>query len=214
MVRALTKLEFSLYSLLYLKFGKKEFSLDSVRWYFSKAMLKKLAFKISEAGWLKNTGRGIYVCEEPENAVRSFFEAKAENALKVSDLSYCFTAASAAEIWSDQTYMQRSWEYSPFFIKVFRKDLKKWRAFLKSEEMTFFEKEPANAVGEFVVLKAVEKMVIDGHNGLPVDPLSETMKFCELNKDTFEYVLAYIQNKYGKRTSASEEFLMKAREAI
>ncbi len=214
MTRALTKLEFSLYSLLHLKFGGREFSLDSARWYFSRPMLKKLVFKLSEAGWLKTKKRGVYACETPEKAVSGFFEPKAENALKKSNLSYCFTDASAAEIWSDQSYIQRSWEYSPFFIKVFRKDIKKWRAFLKQNGINFFEKEPANVVGEFIRLKPAEKMEIDEHNGFPVEPLHETIKFCEENKDTFEYVLAYIQNKYGKKTTASEEFLLKAREAI
>lgn len=177
-------------------------------------MLKKLIFKLAQAGWLKSKSRGIYACEEPENAVRSFFEPKVESALKESGFGYCFTGASAAEIWSDQTYTQRSWEYTPFFIKVFKKDMKKWRAFLKACGISFFEKEPANVVGEFVVLKPAESIVIDEHNGLPVESLPQTIKFCEIHRDTFEYVLAYIQNKYKKKTSASEEFLLKAREAI
>ncbi|MBI4210252.1 MAG: hypothetical protein HY544_01965 [Candidatus Diapherotrites archaeon] len=214
MARALTKLEFSLYSLLHLKFGTKEFTNESVRWYFSRPMLKKLIFGLVGAGWLKTKGRGKYTCETPQDAIAGFFEAKAENALKESDLSYCFTGSSAAEIWSDQTYMQRSWEYSPFFIKVFRKDLRKWRTFLAKLEINYFEKEPANVLGEFVILKAVKSMVVDEHNGLPVEPLDETVKFCESNKDAFEYVLAYFQNRHGIKTTASEEFVIKAGEAI
>lgn len=214
MARALTKLEFSLYSLLHLKFGCMEFGLDSIRWYFSRPMLKKLVFKLCEAGWLKGKGRGTYVCKSPNNAVAGFFEPAVENALKESCLSYCFTGSSAAEIWGDQKYIQRSWEYSPFFVKVFGRDLGKWRAFLAKREINYFEKGPANVVGEFVVLKAAKSMVVDEHNGLPVERLDETIRFCESNKDTFEYVLAYFQNKYGKKTTASEELVVKAREAI
>lgn len=213
MVHALSKLEFSLYSLFYSKFGTKEFTNESVRWYFSRPMLKKLIFRLCEAGWVKSSGRGAYVCEKPENAVAGFFEPTVEGALKEAGLNYCFTWASAAEIWSDRAYMQRSWEYSPFFIKVLQRDLKKWRAFFAKAGINYFEKEPANVVGEFVVLKPAESMVVDEHNGLPVETLNETINFCELNKDTFEYVLAYLQNKYGKKTTASEEFLAKAREA-
>lgn len=214
MAQALTKLEFSLYSLLYSKFGGMEFTNESVRWYFSRPMLKKLIFRLCKAGWLKSKGRGKYACKNPQEVVAGFFEAKVENALKGSGLSYCFTGASAAEIWSDQKYMQRSWEYSPFFIKIFSKDLKRWRAFLAKREINYFEKEPANVVGEFVVLKTVKSMVVDEHNSLPVEPLDETTKFCESNKDAFEYVLAYFQNRYGKQTTASQEFVLKAREAI
>ncbi len=213
MAQALTKLEFSLYSLLYSKFGGKEFTNESVRWYFSRPMLKKLIFRLCETGWLKSKGWGKYACENPRDAVTGFFEAKVENALKEPGLGYCFTGASAAEIWSDQAYMQRSWEYSPFFIKVFMKDLRKWRAFFAKAEINFFEKEPANVVGEFVVLKPVESMTVNKHNGLPVEPLNETVKFCESNRDAFEYVLACFQNRYGKKTTASQEFLLKAREA-
>gem|GEM_PF-305637 len=214
MARALSKLEFSLYSLLYSKFGTREFTNESVRWYFSRPMLKKLIFRLCEAGWLKSQGRGTYICQHPQDAVAGFFEPVVENALKESGLGYCFTGASAAEIWSDQKYMQRSWEFSPFFIKVFSKDLGKWRAIFAKREINYFEKEPANVLGEFVVLKAMKSMVVDEHNGLPVEPLDETIRFCESNKDTFEYVLAYFQNRYGGETTASEEFVLKAREAI
>ena len=69
-------------------------------------------------------------------------------------------------------------------------------------------------MGEFVVLKAVKSMAVNGHNGLPVEPLDETIRFCESNKDSFEYILAYFQNKYGIKTTASEEFVLKAGEAI
>ncbi len=214
MTRAPTKLEFSLYCLLYLKFGSREFVLDSIRWYFSRQMLKKLAFRLRGIGWLKSgPKRGTYACEAPENAVKKFFEPRVEKALNESGFSHCYTGASAAEIWSDQAYMQRSWEHSPFFIKVFRKDLGKWRTFFAKRGINYFEKEPANAVGEFVVMKPTTSMMVDGHNGFPVEPLNETIKFCESNKDAFEYVLAYFQNKYGKNTSAAVEFLLKAREA-
>ena len=214
MTNALTGQEFSLYSLLYLKFGNKQFGLDSVRWYFSKQMLKKLVFNLVEAGWLKRQGRGIYACIAPKEAVTSLFKPKVEKALQESKLSYCFTKASAAEVWSNETYIQRSWEYFPFFVKVLKKDLRKFKQFLDSKEIKYFVEKPSNTVGEFVVLVPVSSMKVDFHNRKPVEPLQETIAFCEVNKDSFEYVLAYFSNKYRKKTSASKEMLVKAREAI
>lgn len=214
MTEALTKQEFSLYSLLFLKFGSKPFGLDSVRWYFSKQMLKKLVFNLVEAGWLKSQDRGVYACVAPKEAVSGLFEPKVEKALQESNLSYCFTKASAAEVWSNETYIQRSWEYSPFFVKVLRKDSGKWKQFLDSKEVKFFVEAGSNTVGEFVVLVPVASMKIDFYNGKPVEPLQETIRFCEENKDSFEYVLAYFSNKYKKKTSASKEMLIKAREAL
>lgn len=214
MTEALTGQEFSLYGLLYLKFESKPFGLDSVRWYFSKQTLKKLIFNLVKSGWLKRAGRGVYACISPKEAVSGLFEPMVREALQESDLSYCFTKASAAEVWSDETYIQRSWEYSPFFVKVLKKDLKMWRAFLDSKEIKYFVETPSNAIGEFVVLVPVASMKVDFHNGWPVEPLQETIGFCEANKDSFEYVLAYLSNKYKKKTTASKEMLAKAREAL
>lgn len=214
MTVALTKQEFSLYSLLFLRFSNKQFGLDSVRWYFSRQMLKKLVFNLIESGWLKAVGWGIYSCVIPSEAVADLFKPKVENALSESGLSYCFSGASAAEIWGDETYIQRSWEYSPFFIKVFNKDLMGWERFLDSKKLMYFTGTAANVVGEFVVFVPVDSMKIDSHNGKPVEPLQETIRFCEANKDSFEYVLAYLSDKYKKKTTASEEMLAKAREAL
>ncbi len=214
MTETLTKQEFSLYSLLYLKFEKNEFDLNSIRWYFSKQMLKKLIFKLNEAGWIKTIKKGIYKCIVPENAIQGLFKQKTEEALEKAELKYCFSKASAAEIWSNQTYIQRSWEYSPFFVKVLKKDLKKWEKFLDSEGINFFIDKPANIVGEFIILKPVSSIKVFLHNKKPVESLKETIKFCEQNKDSFEYILAYFSKKYNKKTSASKEMLNKVREAI
>jgi len=214
MTEALTKQEFLLYSLLFLKFGKKEFDSSSIRWYFSRQMLKKLIFNLVESGWLKSIRKGVYACAKPEEVVVGIFEPKVEGVLPESGLSYCFTQASAAEVWSDETYVQRSWEYSPFFVKVLKKDLRQWRQFLDSKGVRFFVGAPSNIVGEFVVLVPVNSMKIVTHDNKPVEPLRETIKFCESNKDSFEYVLAYFSDKYKKKTSASKEMLIKASEAL
>lgn len=214
MTEALTKQEFSLYSLLYLRFAGEQFGLDSVRWYFSRQMLKKLVFNLVESGWVKSPARGVYACISPKEAVSDLFKPKVEMVLSESGLSYCFTKASAAEIWSDETYIQRSWEYSPFFIKVLKKDLMEWKKFSDSKEIKYFTEAPSNIVGEFVVFAPVDSMKTDAHNGKPVEPLKETIRFCESNKDGFEYVLAYLSDKYKKKTTASKEMLVKAREAL
>lgn len=214
MTKALTKQEFSLYSLLYSKFGNKEFGLDSLRWYFSRQMLKKLIFGLGEKGWIISKERGSYACISPNEAVSSFFYPQAEKALEEAKISYCFTKATAAEIWSDESYVQRSWEFSPFFIKVLKTDLKTWKRFFAYRDITFFEGSPSNTVGEFVVLVPVSSMKVDFHSKKPVEPLKETIAFCEANKESFEYVLAYLADKYGVKTTASKEMLVKAEEAL
>ena len=210
----LTKTGFSLYSLLYLKFKVSPFNLDSVRWYFSKPMLKKLVFQLVSAGWVQSVERGTYRCVQPEIAIAGLFSPRIEPVLKESNVTYSFTGASAAEIWSDGSYIQRSWEYTPFFVKVLKSDLKQWTRWLNSKGVSFFIKTPKNVVGAFLVLTQVSSLKPSFHNGKPVDSLGETIEFCESNRGSFEYVLAYIQNKYHQQTTASEEFLAKAREAL
>jgi hypothetical protein len=214
MTGILTKQEFSLYSLLYLKFGKSEFDLGGLRWYFSKQMLKKLVFNLVESNWLKSVRKGVYKCIAPDDGVKGLFEQRIEEELQKAGLKYGFTKASAAEIWSDETYVQRSWEYSPFFVKVLKKDLGRWKKFLEKKEIKYFVGQSANAVGEFVVLESVSSLEVVLHDDKPVEPLKETAQFCEKNKDSFEYVLAYFSQKYGKKTSASKEMLEKVGEAI
>lgn len=177
-------------------------------------MLKKLVFGLVKNGWIKTEKKGVYVCAAPVESISGLFLPRVESVLKEADLSYCFTRASAAEIWSDEVFIQRSWEYSPFFIKVLRKDLAKWKHFLSLNKINFFVETSSNAVGEIVVLFPVSSMKIVVHNEKPVESLEETIGFCEANKGFFEYVLAYLQNKHGKKTSASKELIVKAREAV
>ena len=216
-MNSLTKQEFSLYSLLFLKFGSAPFGLDSVKWYFSPQMLKNLLHNLSKAGWLSHVSRGKYVCFSPTDVIKDFFSPKIEKALAEagkSTLRFAFFGASAVDVWSDRVYKQDSWEKKPFFISVLRKDLKEWKKFFSSKQIQFFSEPKQNILGEFVVLKAVDSFKPVFHDGVPVVSLQETVSFCEKNKALFEYPLAYFANKYKVKTSASKEMLSKAKEAI
>ncbi len=214
MVNEITKTEFQAYSYFWLKFKDKEFEVSSLRWFYSRAMVKKILFKLSSAGWLQRVGRGAYRCVKPEKAVESIFESRAEKALEEAGMPYCFYGASAVEIWSDYVYMQRSWEHSPFFVRVQKKDLGKWRKYLKQEGIDFFTGEAENALGEFVVLEAVKELECAKQNGRPVMPLAETIKFAEKNIYSFEYPLAYIGRKFKRKVKAGREVLAQVGEAL
>ncbi len=214
MVNEITKTEFQAYSYFWLKFGEKPFEVSSLRWFFSKPMVKKILFKLSNAGWLQRIGRGSYRCVRPEQAVASIFESRAEKVLEKAGMPYCFFGASAVEVWSDYVYMQRSWEHSPFFVRVRKKDLGKWKEFLKKEGINFFTGKPESALGEFVVLEPVKDFKCVEQNGKPVIPLRDTIKFAEKNIYSFEYPLAYIGRKFNQRVKASKEVLVQVGEAL
>ncbi|MEK6973406.1 MAG: hypothetical protein AABW72_05185 [archaeon] len=214
MSSVITKTEFEVYSYFYNKYGLKPFGIDTLKWFFSKQMIKKILFNLSKAKWLERAGRGIYKCATPEKAVGGIFESRIEEKLKDSGLKYCYFGASAAEIWSDDTYIQRSWEYSPYFIEVLERDLGAWKKFFQKEGISFFIKRPSNILGEFTVLFPKTEITCAEKNGKPVMQLNETIDFCEKNIDTFEYVLAYLAKKYHKKTNASKEILEKVGEAL
>ncbi|MCX6802509.1 MAG: hypothetical protein NT067_05370 [Candidatus Diapherotrites archaeon] len=209
-----TKTEFQAYSYFWLKFGEKPFEVSSLRWFFSTAMVKKILFKLSSAGWLQRVGRGSYRCIRPEKAVESIFESRAEKVLEKAGMPYCFYGASAVEAWSDYVYMQRSWEHSPFFVRVRGKELGKWKTLLKKEGIDFFTGKPKNAIGEFVVLEPVKELKCEKQNGRPVIPLDEIIEFAEKNIYSFEYPLAYIGRKFKKKVKVSEEALVRVGEAL
>lgn len=214
MVNEITKTEFQAYSYFWLKFGEKPFEVSSLRWFYSRSMVKKILFKLSNAGWLQRIGRGSYRCIKPEQAVASIFESRAEKVLEKAGLPYCFFGASAVEVWSDFVYMQRSWEHSPFFVRVRKKDLRKWKSLLKKEGIDFFVRRPENALGEFIILEPVKELKCSRQNGRPVTPLTETIKFAEKNIYSFEYPLAYIGRKFKRKVKASKEVLVQVGEAL
>ena len=214
MVNEITKTEFQAYSYFWLKFRDKQFEVSSLRWFYSRAMVKKILFKLSTAGWLQRVGRGSYKCVKPEQAVASIFESRAEKVLEKAGMPYCFFGASAVEVWSDYVYMQRSWEHSPFFVRVQKKELGNWKKYLKQEGIDFFIGEPENALGEFVILEAVKELKCAKQSGRPVIPLKDAIKFAEENIYSFEYPLAYIGRKFKCRVKASKEVLAQVGEAL
>jgi len=210
----ITKTEFQAYSYFWLKFGERPFEVSNLNWFFSKSMVKKILFTLSNAGWLKRISRGLYKCVKPQEAIKNIFEFRAEKTLIEANLPYCFFGASAIDIWSDQVYTQRSWEYSPIFIQVKKRDLKNWKKFFKKQEIDFFLDKVDNALGEFIVLKPVEEINCTQQDNKPVTSLKETMEFAEKNIYTFEYPLAYIARKFKKKAKVSKESLERVGEAL
>lgn len=199
-MRKLPKYAFKAYALLYNRFGESKFDQSYLAWFMTEPMRKKVFHLLTKSGWLKRIGRGEYACVHPEKILFKLFEFKVPSLLEKVKLNYCYARMSAVEIWCDYNYLQRSWECSPYFIKVLKKDLKKWVNFFKGNEIEVFIKEPKPTIGEFVVLLPVKKIDRTIVNNKPVEKLKDVVKFCEKNLETFEYPLAYLVRKYKVRT--------------
>ncbi|MBA7598588.1 hypothetical protein ES703_05606 [subsurface metagenome] len=202
------------YALLYTKYGTKEFDQGSLAWFLSEPMRKKIFHVLTKGGWLWRIGRGRYACIRPDEVFRRQFEFKTPEMLKSAERSWCYAGASAVEIWTDFSYVQRSWEYSPYFIKVLKRDIGYWRRFFRGESISVFVREAGSAIGEFVVLEPVEKLDHIMHEGSPVDNLEGVVRFCERNLSAFEYPLAYLAQKYGLDVEVDQRIEEKVAEAL
>jgi hypothetical protein len=184
------------YALLYGKHGTSEsFTQKELEWLVSEPMRKKTFALLTRAGWLKKASKTEYRCVPPEKAISGLLEPKVLEILKKTDLPYELTGASAIEIWSDYSYVQRSYERSPYFIKVLKKDLKKWRAYLDGRGVQNYVGK-GSTIGEFAIFYPVGRLAFAKKDGLKVQPLEETLQEAEGNA-LFRYAADYMKKKRG-----------------
>lgn len=188
------------YAVLRGRFGGEEFGSPYLGWFLSGPMAKKTLHVLEKAGWIRRIGKGRYVCASPDEVFRSMIDFRVPGILKLAARPYAFAGASAVEVWTDYSYLQRSWEHSPYFVKVVRRDLPYWMALFAAAKVKHFVGAPETSLGEFVVLQPVDRLAAQEHNGQPVDSLAEAVRFCERHLDAFEYPLAYMKAKLRAKT--------------
>ena len=178
------------------RFGSDSFPADYLSWFVSRGMVKKTLHMLEHAGWIRRVEKGSYVCRNADEIFRSMVEFRVPRLLSEAGMKYAYTEASAVEVWTDYSYIQRSWEHSPYFVKVLRSDLDRWVSYFRIHKVKVFISRPELAMGEFVILKPADELAIVTHNGLPVDPLKLAVSYSEKNVHTFEYPLAYLKAKF------------------
>lgn len=183
------------YAILYNKFKSKEFSSDYFKWFLSDSMRKKILYLLEKKGWIKRVKRGVYICNKPEEVITNMVKFRVPDLLELAGKMYCYTGMSAVEIWTDFAYVQRSWEHSPYFIKISKKDLNYWKKYFASHGISVFVKNSKPALGEFVIL-IPEDFKLTIFEEKPVDNIKEVVKFCKNNIELFEYPLAYLIKKF------------------
>lgn len=184
------------YALFYAKYGSnQEFNQKELEWIVGESMKKKIFALLLRAGWIAKKQRNTYVCLSPESIFRKIIDFKVPFLMKNSKKEYCFTGLSAIEIWSDYSYIQRSWEKSPYFIKILKKDLKYWKDFFNRNKIPNYVLS-GTSIGEYVILNPVKKLKFEDKNLLKVEPLKETMIIAK-KKNIYLYAYNYMKEKYG-----------------
>jgi hypothetical protein len=157
---------------------------------------------LEKAGWIWRVGRGEYVCERPDDIIRSMVRFRVPDLLKAAGMMYAYSDASAVEIWTDFSYIQRSWEHSPYYVRVLKDDLRTWVEFFRRHRVKAFVGKAEPSLGEFVVLQPQDRLVSEERSGSPVEPLESVVRYCERNINSFEYPLAYLKEKFRTETKA------------
>jgi len=189
------------YAILYNRFGGRPFGPERLSWFLSPGMVKKTLHVLEKGSWIRRVTKGSYVCISPEDVFRDMVQLKVPRLLEEAQKEYAYARASAVEVWTDYSYIQRSWEHSPYFVKVLRDDVDFWVRYFRRHKIDVFVKDAGPAIGEFVVLLPEGRLDHEVHNGVPVEGLNDVSRFCEENIELFEYPLAYLKSKFGVKTT-------------
>ncbi len=188
------------YALFFAKHqNKEEFKQSELDWIVGQSMKKKIFSLLLRAGWIKKYSDNTYICINPKTIISSLLEFKVPQIIKEAEKDYAFTNLSAVEIWSDYAYVQRGIEKSPYFIKVLKKDLKYWKNFFNSHNISNYINQ-GTTIGEYIILIPVKKLVFVEKDGYKVESLKETIKLAKLN-EMYLYAYNYIKNKYQNVTA-------------
>jgi hypothetical protein len=183
------------YALFFAKHQDKEkFKQSELDWIVGQSMKKKIFSLLLRAGWIKKQSDNTYICVSPEIVINSLLEFKVPEIIKEAEKDYAFTNLSAVEIWSDYSYVQRGMEKSPYFIKVLVKDLKYWKNFFNSHNISNYVNQ-GTTIGEYIILIPVEKLVFVEKEGFKVENLKKTMVLAKSN-EIYTYQYNYMKNKY------------------
>ncbi len=184
------------YALFFSRHGtNEEFTQSDLNWIVRQSMKKKIFSSLLNAGWIKKISRSTYKCVNPEDVFNGLLNFKVPEIIKEATKPYAFTGLSAIEAWSDYSYVQRSREKSPYYVKVLRKDVKYWKAFFNKRRIPNYVREGAT-IGEFAILIPVDALKPTNKEGVMVDDLQDTIKEAKSNK-IYEYAYNYMKEKYG-----------------
>lgn len=201
------------YAILHARFQDDTFPSDYLARYITESMVKKTLHALETAGWIRRVERGTYVCNPPDQVFDAMIEFRVPRILSEAGMPYAYAQASAVEVWSDYTYIQRSWEHSPYHINIRKQDTEQWIDLFRSHRISVYTSEAQPALGEFVILHPEEPLRTEEKDGVPVEPLETVTRYCAENLDAFEYPLAYIRAKYDIQTTAEIDERV-AREAV
>jgi hypothetical protein len=181
---------------------RKEFTSAEFSRTFASPDYNKVLHDMAKKGMLERTGFGRYRVRTQAEYVTSRMDLnKAYSLLNESDMEYALTDVDSVFIWTKGGYqVDRFLGFFPINLKVREHDIAKWNRFFSSRKQKCIIKgsRPRETLfGLFYVLHPDKQVRAKDVDGLKVEPLHQTVKFCKKNIISYEPALEMLDEMYG-----------------
>ncbi len=190
---------FELWSVLWnwkRKFSRREFIST-----FISPQYNKVLHDMCKIGLLEKTGWGMYKVKSPEEISSSKHSISyGYKLVNEAGMQYAFTGPDAVFFWTSGGYqVDRFSGFYPIHLKIEKKNLQRWKNFLRRKKMKFYvagEKIRETLFGVFYVLYTMKKFNVVKLGEYYVDSLKDTVEFCKKNIYSYEPALEMLDEMY------------------
>jgi hypothetical protein len=181
---------------------KKEFTVKQFSSVFSSPDANKVLHDMTQKGLLERSGWGEYRVNSPEQYLaKKTNVGRAYELLNEASMDYALTGPDAVFFWTKGGYqVDRFFGFYPIHLKVRKDDLRKWEKFLGSRRQRFHVRDQPvkeTLFGLFYVLYPEKDFKTENVEAFRVDPLKETVDFCQSKIYSYEPALEMLDEMYS-----------------
>lgn len=181
---------------------KKEFTVREFSSVFASPDPNKVLHDMTKKGLLERIGWGKYRVNSPEEYLaRRIDVSKAYDLLNQAGMDYALTGPDAVFFWTKGGYqVDRFFGFYPIHLKVMKDDLRRWKKFFSARKQRFHIKDRPirkTLFGLFYVLYPEAGFRTEKVEAFRVDPLKDTVKFCQDRIYAYEPALEMLDEMYS-----------------
>lgn len=191
---------------------RREFTTKEFSSVFASPDPNKVLHDMEKKGLLERVGWGRYRVNSPEEYLaRRTKVSEAYELLSESGMEYALTGPDSVFIWTKGGYqVDRFFGFYPIHLKVKKNDLEGWKKFFGSKrKMYHVVGQPVRGTlfGLFYVLYPETDFKTEDVEGFQVDPLKDTVEFCQGRIYSYEPALEMLDEMYhlGLKVKYREE---------
>lgn len=180
---------------------RREFTTKEFSTVFVSPDSNKILHDMTKKGMLDRVEWGKYKVNSPEEYMkRKANITEAYIVLKEGEMDYSLTGPDAVFFWTKGGYqVDRFFGFFPIHLKVKKNELNKWESFLRSRKQKVHiegELVKETLFGIFFVLFPRISFNTEKIDGFQVDPLNETVEFCQEKIYSYEPALEMLDEMY------------------